>query len=141
VRLEPLSSRDYDLSYACLLIPRSSQHMLTGQVTDFLDNTIKQTCEFFGWRLNFLQIRPEYVQWVVSAPPATPPSRCIHTIREQTSKGILDKFREFTDKNQGKDFWAPGYLVLVSATPHPPEVIDQFVRLTRQQQALRGQGS
>jgi REP element-mobilizing transposase RayT len=141
VRFEPLSTRDYDLSYACLLIPRASQHLLTGKVTEFLGNTIKQTCEFFGWRLDFIQIRPEYLQWVVSAPPATPPSRCIHTIREQTSKGILEKFREFRDKNPDQDFWAPGYLVLVSASPHPPEVIDQFVRLTRQQQGLRLRGT
>lgn len=140
VLLEPLSRRDYDLSYACLLIPRVDAHLLTGKIPDFLQGTIRQICGFFGWRLDFIQIRPEYLQWVVSAPAATPPSRCIHTIREQTSKGMLDKFYEFRDKNPFQDFWAPGYLVLVGPAPHPPEVISEFIRLTRQQQGLRSPG-
>lgn len=136
VRLEPLSRRDYDLSYACLLIPRVSDHLLTGKVPEFLHTTLRQICKFFGWRLDFVQIRPEYLQWVVSAPAATPPSRCIRTIREQTSKGILDKFRQFRGKNPVQDFWAPGYLVLVGPGPHSPEIISEFIRLTRQQQGL-----
>jgi REP element-mobilizing transposase RayT len=141
VRLEPVQRRDYDLSYACLLIPRASDHLLTGKVTDFLHDTMRQICQFFGWRLDFIQIRPEYLQWVVSAPAATPPSRCIHTIREQTSKGLLETFRQFRDKNPCQDFWAPGYLVLVGPGPHPPEVINEFIRLTRLQQGLRPNGT
>jgi REP element-mobilizing transposase RayT len=129
------------MSYACLVIPRNSEHLLTDKVTDFLHNTIKETCKVFGWRLDYVQIRPEYLQWVVSATAATPPSRCIHTIREQTSKGILAKFRQFRDKNPYQDFWAPGYLVLVGASAHSPEVISEFIRLTRQQQGLRPLGS
>jgi REP element-mobilizing transposase RayT len=141
VLLEPLSRRDYDLSYACLLIPRISSHLLTGKVTDFLHATIQQTCVVASWRLEFMQVRPEYLQWVVSAPATSPPSRCIHTIREQTSKGLLDKFHQFREKNPNQDFWAPGYLVLVGPAPHPPEVIAEFIRLTRQQQALRTPGN
>jgi REP element-mobilizing transposase RayT len=136
VHFEPVSRRDYDLSYACLLIPRSSEHLLTDNATEFLHNTIKQICGLFGWRLDLIQIRPEYLQWVVSAPVSTPPSRCIHTIREQTSKGLLDKFKQFRDKNPHQDFWAPGYLVLVGSALHPPEVINEFIRLTRLQQGL-----
>ncbi len=136
VTLEPFHRRDYDLSYACLLIPRVETHLLTGKVTDFLGATIKQICGVFAWRLDYVQIRPEYLQWVVSAPAATPPSRCIHTIREQTSKGILDKFSQFRDRNPHQDFWAPGYLVLVGPAPHPPDVVNEFIRLTRETQAL-----
>jgi REP element-mobilizing transposase RayT len=141
VLLEPLNRRDYDLSYACLLIPRADSHLLTGKVTEFLHTTIRQICGLFGWRLDFIQIRPEYLQWVVSAPAATPPSRCIRMIREQTSKGILDRFHEFRDKSPHQDFWAPGYLVLVGPAPHPAEVISEFILLTRQQQALGRQSS
>jgi hypothetical protein len=75
----------------------------------------------------------------VSANAGTPPSKCIHTIREQTSKGILDKFKEFRDGAQYADFWAPGYLVLVGEEPHPQSIIDEFIKLTRQQQKLSRQ--
>jgi Transposase IS200 like len=83
-----------------------------------------------------VQVRPEFFQWVLSATMGTLPSKCIHTIREQTSRGILDKFKEFRDKSQFQDFWAPGYLVLVGNEPHPPSIIAEFINLTRQQQGL-----
>jgi len=140
VHFEPFEKRAYDMSYACLLIPRNPQHLLTGKVSDFIHKTIKDTCGTFGWRLALVQVRPEYFQWVVSATVGTPPSKCIHTIREQTSRGILDKFNQFRDKTPYRDFWAPGYLVLVSAEAHPPGIIEEFIVLTRQQQGLPRQG-
>ncbi len=140
VHLEPVLPHEYDLSYACLLIPRSSDHFLNGKVAGFLESTIRQISKVFGWRLDFINVQPEYLQWVVSASPATPPTRCIHMIRQETSKGILGKFREFRIKDKKakspQDFWAPGYLVLVGSSPHPPEVIREFIRLTRLQQQL-----
>jgi REP element-mobilizing transposase RayT len=141
VTLEPIKRHDYDLSYACLLIPRANEHFLSDKVDAFLQKTMREICQFFGWRLDYVQVQPQYLQWVISAPAATPPSRCIHTIREQTSKGVLGKFREFRDKSPHQDFWAPGYLVLVGSSPHPREVIEEFIRLTRLQQGLRPKGS
>ena len=104
VHLEPVSRRDFDLSYACLLIPRANDHYLTDKVDGFLQATMRQICQFFGWRLDYVQVQPEYLQWVISATAATPPSRSIHTIREQTSKGVLGKFRQL-----GQDA-PPGFL-------------------------------
>jgi REP element-mobilizing transposase RayT len=141
VHFEPLERQAYEMSYACLLIPRNDEHLLTGKVPEFLQKAIKDACQVFGWRLDFIQVRPEYLQWVVSATVGTPPSRCIHMIREQTSKGILDKYRQFRDKkNPIRDFWAPGYLVLVGSAPHPPEIVQEFIRLTRGQQGLTSRG-
>jgi REP element-mobilizing transposase RayT len=140
VHFEPFAKRAYDMSYACLLIPRNPEHLLTGKVAEFISGAMRDTCATFGWELGMLQVRPQYMQWVLSATVGTPPSKCIHTIREQTSKGILEKFKQFRDKDPYKDFWAPGYLVLVSAEPHPQNIIDEFIHLTRQQQGLSRQG-
>lgn len=140
-QFEPFEKRAYDMSYACLLIPRNPQHLLTDKVAEFIQKTIQETCTAFGWRVSLVQVRPEYFQWILSATVGTPPSKCIHTIREQTSKGILDKFKEFRDKTPYQDFWAPGYLVLVSAEAHPPNIIEQFISLTRQQQGLPRHGA
>lgn len=135
VRFEPFENRAYDLSYACLLIPRNPDHLLTGKVADFVERTIQTVCIAFGWRLSLVQVRPEYFQWVVSAKVGTPPSKCIHMIREETSKGILGAFRQFRGDGHN-DFWAPGYLVLVGTEPHPANIIQEFIKLTRQQQGL-----
>lgn len=137
VVLEPVSRQPYDLSYACLLIPRFSAHYMIGDIAESLREWMHQVCISFAWRLEDLRIRPEYMQWVLFVPPATMPSRCIRTIREQTSKQIFEDFPHIRRENLSKDFWAPGYLVIVGPMPHPPEMISEFIRLTRQQQGIQ----
>jgi REP element-mobilizing transposase RayT len=136
VRFEPFENRAYAMSYACLLIPRDPEHLLRGKVADFIQKTIQNVCIAFGWHLVQVQVQPEYFQWVVSAKVGTPPSKCIHMIREETSKGILAAFRQFRAPEGHSDFWAPGYLVLVGDEPHPPSIIQEFIHLTRQQQGF-----
>lgn len=137
VVLEPISRQPYDLSYACLLIPRFGSHYLIGDIAEDLHEWMRQICISFDWRLDSILVRPEYMQWVLYVPAATPPSRCIRTVREQTSKLIFDDFPHIKRENISKDFWAPGYLVLMGPTPHPPEMINEFIRLTRQQQGIQ----
>ena len=128
------------MSYACLLIPRDPQHLLTGKVADFIQKSLQNVCIAFGWQMLQVQVQPEYFQWVVSAKVGTPPSKCIRMIREETSKGILAAFRQLRAPDANSDFWAPGYLVLVGDEPHPPSIIQEFIKLTRQQQGLTHRG-
>lgn len=143
VHFEPFENRAYEMSYACLLIPRDPEHLLTGKVAEFVQRSIQNVCIAFGWQLMQVQVQPEFFQWVVSAKVGTPPSKCIHMIREETSKGILAAFRQFRTSDDFADFWAPGYLVLVGDEPHPARIIQEFIKLTRQQQgrARRSSGA
>ena len=137
VVLERVSRKPYDLSYSSLLIPRFSAHYLIGDIAESLRDWMHQICVSYAWRLEDIAIRPEYMQWVLYVPAATPPSRCIRTVREHTSRLIFEDFPHIRRENMSKDFWAPGYLVLVGPTPHPPEMIEEFIRLTRQQQGIQ----
>lgn len=137
VVLEPVSRQPYDLSYAFLLIPRFSAHYLIGDIAEDLHDWMRRICVSFEWRLDNILIRPEYMQWVVYVPANTPPSRCLRTIREQTSRLIFDDFPHIRQENLSKDFWAPGYSVLLGPTPHPPDMINEYIRLTRQQQGTQ----
>ncbi len=136
VILEPESHNPYELFYACLVIPRFSSHYLIGDLAERLHQWMRQICVSFAWRLDHLTVRPEYLQWVVRVPAPTAPSHCIRTVREHTSKQIFEDFPHFKQENLSKDFWAPSYLVLVGRAPHPAEMIDQYIQLTRQQQGI-----
>ncbi len=137
VVLEPVARKPYDLSYACLLIPRFSAHYLIGDIAESLREWMHQICISFAWRLEDLRIRPEYMQWVIYVPANTTPSRCIRTVREQTSRLVFEDFPHIRRENMSKDFWAPGYLVLVGPMPHPNDMISEFISLTRQQQGIQ----
>ncbi len=136
VVLERVPTDTYELSYACLLIPRFSSHLLMGDVEQSLRAWMPDVCVSFGWRLNHITVQREYFEWILSVPAATSPSNCIRTIGGYTSKRILEDFPIFRRENISKDFWAPGFLILAGASPIPLDMINAHIRMTRQQQGI-----
>ena len=134
VTFESVSTNPYDLSYACLLIPRFNTHFLVGDLADILHTWMGQICMSFNWRLDFISVQPDYMQWIIRVPPAASPARVISIVRHQTSREIFENFPRFKKENRSTDFWALGYLVIVSTSPHPPKMVKDFIRQTREQQ-------
>jgi len=134
VMLEPISPGLYNLTYACLLVPRFSSHYLTGDMSDRLSEWIPQICIAFGWRLEYMAVRPEYVQWVLNVPPATSPGYLMRIIRQQTSEKIFTEFPKLKKENPSGDFWAPGYLIMGGTQPHPPQLVKDYIKQTRTRQ-------
>lgn len=133
---EPVSAGLYHLTYACLLVPRFSSHYLTGDLSARLDDWLPNICVAFGWRLEFLAIRPEYLQWVVNVQPNTSPGHLMRIMRQQTSEKIFSEFVRMKKENPSGDFWAPGYLIMGGSQPHPPQLVRDYIRQTRQRQGL-----
>ncbi|HSL45009.1 MAG TPA: IS200/IS605 family transposase [Anaerolineales bacterium] len=134
VMLEPISPGLYNLTYACLLVPRFSSHYLTGDISDRISEWLPQICIAFGWRLEYLAVRPEYVQWVLNVPPATSPGYLMRIIRQQTSEKIFAEFTRMKKENPSGDFWAPGYLIMGGSQPHPPQLVKDYIKQTRTRQ-------
>ena len=134
--LESVSSSVYDLDYSCLLVPRFPQHLLIGDLSDRLSDWVQETCIAFGWRLEYISVRPEYLQWVVNVAPTTTPGQLMRIKRQRTSEKIFDEFPRFTRENPSGDFWAPGYLILGGSQPPQIQVIKEFIAQTRQRQGI-----
>src|SRR5215216_4194822 len=134
VMLEPISPGLYNLTYACLLVPRFSSHYLTGDMADRVSEWLPQICIAFGWRLEYMAVRPEYVQWVLNVPPATSPGYLMRIIRQQTSEKIFNEFPRLKKENPSGDFWAPGYLIMGGTQPHPPQLVKDYIKQTRTRQ-------
>jgi REP element-mobilizing transposase RayT len=132
--LEPVSAGLYNLTYACLLVPRFSAHYLTGDISDRISEWLPQICIAFGWRLEYLAVRPEYVQWVVNVPPATSPGYLMRIMRQQISEKIFVEFPRMKKENPSGDFWAPGYLIMGGTQPHPPQLVKDYIKQTRTRQ-------
>ena len=134
VMLDPISPGLYNLTYACLLVPRFSSHYLTGDISDRMSEWLPNICIAFGWRLEYLAVRPEYVQWVVNVPPATSPGYLMRIMRQQTSEKIFVEFPRMKKENPSGDFWAPGYLIMGGTQPHPPQLVKDYIKQTRSRQ-------
>jgi REP element-mobilizing transposase RayT len=132
--LEPASAGLYHLTYACLLVPRFSIHYLVGDLSEGINEWFPTTCIAFGWRLEFLAIRPEYLQWVVNVQPNTSPGYLMRVMRQQISEKIFTEFPIYKKENPSGDFWAPGYLIMGGSQPHPPQLVRDYIRQIRQRQ-------
>jgi REP element-mobilizing transposase RayT len=134
--LEPASPSLVNLTYACLLLPRFDHHHLVGDFAARLNDWVPQNCVAFGWRLEHLSVRPDYLQWVVRVPPSTAPGYIMRIIRQQTSDRIFSEFPRFKVENPSGDFWAPGYLIMGSSQVHPQKLVRDFIKQTRARQGL-----
>lgn len=134
VMMEPISPGLYNLTYACLLVPRFSSHYLTGDLSDRMSEWIPSICIAFGWRLEYLAVRPEYVQWVINVPPSSSPGYLMRIMRTQTSEKIFTEFPRMKKENPSGDFWAPGYLIMGGTQPHPPQLVKDYIKQTRERQ-------
>ena len=134
--LEPVSPSVYNLTYACLLIPRFTQHLLTGDVAGRISEWVPEICVAFGWRLEHISLRPDYLQWIVNVPPATSPGYLMRILRQHTSNKIFEEFPRFKKENLSGDFWAPGYLIMGGTQSPPAQLIKEFIQKTRQRQGI-----
>jgi REP element-mobilizing transposase RayT/DNA-binding response OmpR family regulator len=136
ILLEPASPALVNLTYACLLIPRFDHHHLVGDFVDRLNEWVPQVCIAFGWRLEHISVRPEYLQWVTRVPPSTAPGYVMRIVRQQTSDRVFSEFPRYKAENPSGDFWAPGYLIMGSSQPHPQKLVRDFIKQTRARQGL-----
>lgn len=127
------------LNYACLLVPRFTIHYMTGDLADRMSEWMPNICIAFGWRLEFLAVRPEYLQWVVNVTPNTSPGYLMRIMRQQTSDKVFHEFPRLKRDNPSGDFWAPGYLIMGGLQPHPQQLVKDYIRQTRQRQGISQQ--
>jgi len=132
--MEPTSAGLYHLTYACLLVPRFSSHYIAGDLSDRVSEWLPNICIAFGWRLEYLSVRPEYLQWVANVQPNTSPGYLMRIMRQQTSDKIFTEFPRMKKENPSGDFWAPGYLIMGGTQPHPQQLVRDYIRQTRQRQ-------
>lgn len=133
---EPISAGLYHLTYACLMIPRFASHYLTGDLADQLGEWLPNVCIAYGWRLEFLAVRPDYLQWVVNVKPNTSPGYLMRIMRQQTSEKIFANFPRLKRENPSGDFWASGYLIMGGSQPHPQQLVRDYIRQTRKNQGI-----
>jgi REP element-mobilizing transposase RayT len=132
----PASPALSDLYLAVVLLPRMPKHHLIGDLAALLPQWVAQICMAYGWRLEALRVRPDYVEWVVNIPPSTSASQHLRLMRRQTSQYIMAEFPTFARENPSGEFWAPGYLVTSSAQLPAEAAVQAFMSQIRRQQGV-----
>ena len=131
VSLFPSSPEISQLQYACVLVPRMPQHELSGDLARRFTQWLSQLGLVFGWRLVELAVETNHMAWLMQLPPQDSPGEMVGTVRRATSERIFLEFPHLKMSSQADDFWAPGYLILASASLPPEPTMQLFVRRIR----------
>jgi len=133
---QPFSHMGKRLTYTFLMIPRMPEHLIKGDLLQYLSEWTPQLCMAFGWRLEHILIHTDYFLWIISVGPKVSPGNIIKKIRNNLSQRILDEFPRLAKENPSEDFWAPDYLVYNGSQSPLNQVIEDFITQTRMQQGV-----
>jgi len=132
--LEPSQPSLHKLTYACVLIPRLPRHHLVGDIATYLTEWIEQLSMAYGWRLEHLSIRPDYLHWIAVVPPNSSPGLMVHNISRETSSRIFADFPRLERDNPSGKFWASGYLIVNGRDPFSRQMVHEFINNIRSTQ-------
>ncbi len=135
-QLEPVSAALSQINYTCVLVPRFPQHYLTGELADRLAQWIHQLCLAYGWRLEGIAIRPEYLQWTVQVAPSISPGNLVRIIRQRSSLNTVNHYAILREQNPSGDFWASGYLIVSGVQPPSAQLLREYIIQTRKRQGV-----
>jgi len=135
--LESDTSTLHNLTYACVLVPRLPQHHLVGDLATFLAQWVTQLSLAFGWRLEHLAIRPDYLHWISVCPPNSSPGMMVHNIRQETSQYIFSEIPRLERENPSGEFWASGYLIVNGRDPFSRQMVQEFIGSVRTRQGVQ----
>ena len=134
VQFEVISKDRYSLSYTIFIIPQLSSFELTGELIEALPRLLDEMFTKNGWKLEFVVVNPQYLQWALTVSTSVVASQVVIQVRNELSKLILATIKAPMDLKDSTDLWAPGYLLLHGLHQNPAGIIEQYIRLIREQQ-------
>lgn len=133
--LEAAAASNYDLHYTYIMIPRLPSHRLEGDLAERLAHWMPQLCLAFGWRLDTLNVQPDFMLWTISIAPDMSPDAVANTLDKYLSERIFEEFPPLKRDNPSGMFWAPGFLILSGAIPGD-STISKYIQQTRRRQGV-----
>jgi CheY-like chemotaxis protein len=138
-QLEPINLTQqepkYYLPFTAILLPRFPHHRLTGSLANKLENWLKDLCVAWGWRVDHVDLRSEFLRFTISLSPDVAPAQAVQHLANNLSSRILDAFPGLTDDLPSGQFWTKSYL-LTAGSDVGKERLALFIETTRKDQGL-----
>jgi REP element-mobilizing transposase RayT len=128
---EDAQSMDAVSDVTFYLVPRLAHHYILGELAHRLRRWVPKICQAFGWRLDTLSVRPDYLKWTFNDFPEAATKDMLQIMRRQTSDRIFRDFPSLQVENQTGDYWSPSYLVDKENRYFSTQALMSFVSKTR----------
>ncbi|MFQ5409401.1 MAG: IS200/IS605 family transposase [Anaerolineales bacterium] len=127
----------YLLSYTFVWLPKFPHVQLRGDIVESLDRWMRHLALAYDWRVEDLDIQPEFVQLVIACAPSDPPEKVVQTMMRTTSHNIMNDFPRLAEEHPAGSFWAPGYYVIAPGRLLDADEIARYIEYQRREQGIR----
>lgn len=131
VTFETIQPDGYSLTYTCFLLPHDPSYELTEVLSEQLTVWLQEICLLNNWKLEYVTIRPQYLQWALSVSPSVATVQIVQQVRTLTTRWLEEATG---DHPTPQDLWAPGYLALQGVHHYSEPIIERYICLVRMQQ-------
>jgi len=125
----------YYLPFTAILLPRFPNHRLAGSLAIQLETWLKELCVAWGWRVDNVEIRSEFLRFTFSLSPDIAPAQAVQNLANNLSSRILNAFPGFMKDLPAGQFWTKSYL-LTAGSDVGKDRLASFIESTRQEQGL-----
>jgi REP element-mobilizing transposase RayT len=137
--LEPINLAQqepiYYLPFTAILIPRFPNHRLTGSLANQLENWLKDLCVAWGWRVDHIDLRADFLRFTFSLSPDIAPAQAVQHLANNLSSRILNAFPGLMSDLPSGQFWTKSYL-LTAGSDVGKDRLALFIETTRKEQGL-----
>jgi putative transposase len=82
----------YNINYHLVWIPKSPGKVLVGQIKADLETAIREIAEKLGVKVESLDVQPDHIQLLASAPPRYSPANLINAFKGASSHRLRNKY-------------------------------------------------
>jgi putative transposase len=127
VKYRKLTHTVYHFTYHLVFVPKYRFRILEGKILEFVDQKIRQICEWYSVEIDEMNIQKDHVHMVISIPPKLSVSQFVGILKGKTAIKLFEKKRYLREKPLwGNHFWARGYFV--STVGLDEELIKRYVK-------------
>jgi len=106
-----LSHTRYNCTYHIVFIPKYRRKIMYGELKKSVGEILRKLCEMKGIELLEGSISKDHVHMYVSIPPKYAISDVLGYIKGKSALMIFDRYPQYREKTNGRNFWARGYYV------------------------------
>jgi len=125
----------YQCSYHIVWCPKYRFRILKGQVGNYIENRIRELCEWKKVEILELNVREDHVHMVVVIPPRLSVSDLMGTLKGKTAISLFKSMPDLKKKPYwGNHFWSRGYCVTTIGLDE--DIIRRYVKYQEESERL-----
>jgi putative transposase len=127
----------YNLKYHLVWITKYRRSFLIGELAIRLQRILADIANEYGFKIIISEVMPDHIHMLIEARPTDAPVRIVQIFKSLSSRKMREEFLESIQQHIWKEgtLWAAGYYIASVADGVTTEVIQEYIRNQRSQNA------